>query len=101
MYLNLNTTNNCAVHVFDWLNSNSLRVNLSKSKVLFCPSASSDVPDNLLVGDVNINASPTCNYLGVTVDEALCSLDHISRVCRCSLVFISLLPDFFGAFVVS
>ncbi|MEL7308340.1 MAG: reverse transcriptase family protein, partial [Pseudomonadota bacterium] len=83
----LNTINDCTFHVFDWLNSNSLRVNPNKSKVLFCPSVG-DALDNILVGDVNIEVSSSCKYLGVTLDEGLCFSEHISRVCRYSFAFI-------------
>lgn len=74
----LNTINNCVVHVFDRLNSNYLRINPSKSKVLVCLPTGSDIPNNLLVGEGNIDASPSC-YLGVIIDGALC-ISHIFLV---------------------
>ena len=83
----LKLLNDCTCALSNWLMFNGLRLNPSKSEVLWTGtrqqvlSAASNEP-NLAIADLRVASSPSVKITGVTFDSQLSFSDHISEVCK-------------------
>ncbi|MGH0128855.1 UNVERIFIED_CONTAM: hypothetical protein FKN15_036218 [Acipenser sinensis] len=76
----------CLSAISSWMHSHHLKLNLSKSDLLFFPSCSpsSDLSISVPLESTTLSPSSSANSLGVTLDPCLFYSQHISTLaCTC------------------
>ena len=84
----------CVNHLFDWFNTNRLKLNPGKTKVMFCgtrPRLRHTSFRPLDICGASIESSPAVKCLGVTFDSFLSFDSHILKMCQLAFNFIRLL----------
>jgi len=74
----------CVAAVADWMRSNRLQLNTSKTEVLWCASArrQSQLPSDLLVVGSDLPSPVSCvQDLGIYIDADLSMRTHVIRTC--------------------
>jgi hypothetical protein len=79
----------CAVHINDWMNSNKLKMNNSKTEFILFGSRPQlnkcNTKEINICGNV-IESQHCIRYLGAFLDESLNFKDHIKRKCRTAML---------------
>ncbi|KAJ0170785.1 hypothetical protein K1T71_013557 [Dendrolimus kikuchii] len=77
-----NDINSSITSITDWLYSNNLYVNLSKTKIVqFGTHQSKDTLLNITHNGVNISEETESRFLGITLDKYLSWKPHVNNVC--------------------
>ena len=81
----------CLSAISSWMHSHHLKLNLSKSDLLFFPSSSpsSDLSISVPLESTTLSPSSSAKNLGVTLDPCLSYSQHISTLARTCRFFLS------------
>ncbi len=82
--LAIQTIENCIAEIRDWMASNKLKLNDSKTEVLELSSAPPSAPTTTTVkiGSEDISPSHAAKNLGVTLDPSMSLSSHITQTCK-------------------
>ena len=83
----LTLVNDCTTALSNWLMFNGLRLNPSKSEVLWTGTrqqvqSAANYEQNLLIAGLPVTTSKSVKITGVTFDSKLSFSDHVSEVCK-------------------